>query len=410
MASEKIFFWKRMSRILKKCAPYGVLFVFVTVLCVACGAIILKANETFFGNGGATNPNIPDVDEGFAYIDIYTRADLEAVANDPTGIYRLKNDIDLSGNEFTPLGSIAAPFRGIFEGNNKTIRGLTITKEEINANVNKYLGLFAIVQGDNTQNPARIQNLTLENATIKGYELLGALAGSIQSYSTIRNIHAQNVDIRAGDAQSGGIVGFMSGVEASLKQSSSSGSISAPYFAGGIIGSMIEGELLESYSSMTISLRNNGAVAGGLVGSIISDTVIISDSYAIGTINSATTSSGGLVGRVQGKISIVNSYSRTTVPNLPENGHLIGAGMGKSTRELFTLRSCYYLDDMTLTAIGLEGSHVSITSVEGYAFRSNELRNGADRAVTQNDFVGFDFTNIWRWDGNGKWPALQWQQ
>ena len=56
---------------------------------------------------------------------------------------KLTADIDLGGNEWTPIGGSACPFRGTFDGNSFGITGLKVT----NNSENGFAGLFGDVQG-----------------------------------------------------------------------------------------------------------------------------------------------------------------------------------------------------------------------------------------------------------------------
>ena len=82
----------------------------------------------------------------------------------------LTRDIDLGGNEWTPIGSSNHIFKGTFDGQGHTIANLLITGN--NSNV----GLF----GHTTD--GEIKNFTLENAKVSGRLNVGAVAG--QPYTT----------------------------------------------------------------------------------------------------------------------------------------------------------------------------------------------------------------------------------
>ena len=62
------------------------------------------------------------------YTQIRTAEDFKRIGNDLGGKYVLVNDIDLGGNEWTPIGTKEAPFRGVLDGNGYTVKGLKITK------------------------------------------------------------------------------------------------------------------------------------------------------------------------------------------------------------------------------------------------------------------------------------------
>ena len=81
--------------------------------------------------------------------------------------FELKNNIDLSGVDFSPLGSAANPFGGTFDGNGHTISGLTIAEPN-----SKNIGLFKHTDG------ATIKNLILGDISVTGQKYVGALVGT----------------------------------------------------------------------------------------------------------------------------------------------------------------------------------------------------------------------------------------
>ena len=98
---------------------------------------------------------------------VITTADqLAALAKgDLSGAYVLGADIDLSGKNFTAIGTADAPFTGSFDGNGYIISGLTIDNQK------NYQGLFGYNEGE-------ICNVTLsEDCSIKGNNYVGAIAG-----------------------------------------------------------------------------------------------------------------------------------------------------------------------------------------------------------------------------------------
>ena len=99
------------------------------------------------------------------YIEIYDRADLEAISLNPNANYILMADINLGDSDWYPI-----EFNGIFEGNNHTLYNIYITKcnsnpsDSVDGN-NKhydtyYAGLFS-----KTEN-ALIRNLNLLNVDV----------------------------------------------------------------------------------------------------------------------------------------------------------------------------------------------------------------------------------------------------
>ena len=97
---------------------------------------------------------------------ISTKEDLKAIANDLDGDYILTKDIDISGENWTPIGTIEEPFTGTLDGNGHTISGLTIEKELYMENEEYYIGLFGVLQGGSHTNAVTISDLTLEGTIV----------------------------------------------------------------------------------------------------------------------------------------------------------------------------------------------------------------------------------------------------
>ncbi|MBQ7344529.1 MAG: hypothetical protein IJW45_00515 [Oscillospiraceae bacterium] len=186
--------------------------------------------------------------------------------------YILTNDLDLTGWTQTPLapiGTITAPFRGVFDGRGHWIRGFTVS------NTASYQGLFGVVQGDGT-NRAKIMDLVVYDVQITGPEsgshgdLRGGVVGRA-SYADLIGVVAQG--IVSGGTQIGGIVGYSyhcdilnCGSVAALTTYSSRA------WTGGIVGNAAYGRVENCYADVTYVHENVvqeqylqvGAIAGEL--------------------------------------------------------------------------------------------------------------------------------------------------
>ena len=116
-----------------------------------------------------TEPTDPDDSEDPDNPDaqpISTAEDLKNIANDLDGDYILTDDIDISGENWTPIGTIEEPFKGTLDGNGHTISGLTIEEELYMENEEYYIGLFGVLQGGSHTNAVTISDLTLEGTIV----------------------------------------------------------------------------------------------------------------------------------------------------------------------------------------------------------------------------------------------------
>jgi len=94
----------------------------------------------------------------------------------------LNVDIDLAGEDWTPIGYMGKTFKGTFDGNNHTVKNLSINKEFANASENNGIGFFGRCDA-----PAIIKNLTIENADIQGSLYVGAVVGYGYTGKSIEN-------------------------------------------------------------------------------------------------------------------------------------------------------------------------------------------------------------------------------
>ena len=154
------------------------------------------------------NAATSDTDENT--IEVYTVSDLKWVQKhvseiDTTDTVELMNDLDLAGENWTPIGNdIAKPFVAKFEGNGYTIKNLTSTQYtyQRQTNCGYGTGLFAYVEN------ATIQNLVIEDANVGGataynedsvsiYSEVGIVAGCSKGNSIFNKITVKNSTVKA---------------------------------------------------------------------------------------------------------------------------------------------------------------------------------------------------------------------
>lgn len=145
---------------------------------------------------------------------------------------KLDSDVDLAGETWTPIGT-NTPFRGTFDGGNKTIRNLTVNVTDDN----KPAGLFATAE-------KTVKDVKLLNVNIEGHQKAGAIVGDACG-SKIENCHVDGgAIISTPDNQNdnanniGGIAGYLSAEpEAWVKDCSVKNlTVTAYRNVGGIVG------------------------------------------------------------------------------------------------------------------------------------------------------------------------------
>lgn len=171
------------------------------------------------------------------------------------GYYKQSADITLS-HEHTAIGNSSnTSFRGVYDGDNKVIKGLLINQPEAT-----YQGLFG------RANEATIKNVIIENCDITAKEYVGGICG-YASYTPISNCNVSGA-IKTADgvdgAFHGGIAGYISDKPISncVNTANVTGNNARSQYYGGIVGQV-------SWTKVT-DCFNAGIVEGtSFVGSIV---------------------------------------------------------------------------------------------------------------------------------------------
>ena len=172
----------------------------------------------------------------------------------------LAADITLTGN-WTPVGTTSAnSYTGTFDGNNHTIRGLTVKGSD------EYAGLFGYIGKDGT-----VKNVKLADVKITSdyqYAYVGGVAGN--NDGAIENCSVSgSVSGNSTYNSVGGVVGYQWG--GSITGCSSSATVQGTGSVGGVVGQTNYGATLTAcYSTDNVTLESNGSdnyYAGGVVGS-----------------------------------------------------------------------------------------------------------------------------------------------
>lgn len=144
----------------------------------------------------------------------------------------LARNLDLSAHEWVSIGYYDATnikhysFKGIFDGGNYSISGMTINKPSANV-----LGLFGTID-----NGAIIRNVILTSGSVTGNDNVGGIVGVIQNSDPacqIINCHVLPGVTISGHWQVGGIAGEQNGT---ISGCSSGASANAKESCGGLIG------------------------------------------------------------------------------------------------------------------------------------------------------------------------------
>ena len=204
----------------------------------------------------------------------------------------LTADIDLKGIDWTPIGKDDnKAYTGTFDGNGKTITGLTVTGSD------QYVGLFGHIGSGGT-----VKDVTLEEVKIESNNDMSAVGGVAgRSYGTLENCSVSgSVSVSGTNSIAGGVVGYQ--LVGSITGCSSSARVKGVAYAGGIAGYTNGGASLTGcYATGSVSVENNttsAAYAGGVVGNNGSSSTLKA-CYAWGSVTgsgSGTVYVGGVTG------------------------------------------------------------------------------------------------------------------
>ncbi|AQQ10352.1 hypothetical protein L21SP3_02184 [Sedimentisphaera cyanobacteriorum] len=261
---------------------------------------------------------------------------LSSSSSDWFSNFVLTSDIELTGEDFTPIGTASQPFYGNFNGSGYSVSGLSINRSDLSV-----LGLFGMIGDD-----AIVENLTLTGTVVcsdGGWVYGGLLAGANRGF--ILNCTTNGtVSIDSSTAYSGGIAGSNENLGV-ISESSFSGTVFSNSTSGGISG-ISEGLIDECTVSATVIARDNPAgfvYAGGIAGingidgaiKLCSSTGVVDASVNLDSKNT-TSCAGGFAGycdqyssiRKSGTDCEVNSFSSGLTASA-----FAGGGVGQSNTE-----------------------------------------------------------------------------
>jgi|GEM_PF-5278494 len=279
---------------------------------------------------------------------IETIEQLQAIDKERNAHFMLTADIDATetsewndGAGFEPIGDVnPGGFSGVLDGNDRTIDGLTIQRED-----EDNVGIFEFMEG------ATVRNLDLTNVSVSGNTRVGGLVGwsedTVVLHTTVEG-HVKGHRLAAG-----GLAGRFE--EGEITDTHMEGQLEGVGTVGGLLGTF-SGELQDATADVTIEADRT---VGGLAGDIFGDAVVESAS-AEGQLQTDR-GSGGLVGRNRSS-TISNAAAYVDVMAINEEvGGLVGRNTGDietsyATGDVHTER------DKVGGLVGLNTSDATITA------------------------------------------------
>lgn len=319
--------------------------------------------------------------------------------------YYFKQSKDISIiSHWHSIGSEEKPFKGNYDGNNKSITKLN------NA-------LFFKIDD------SEIKNLTLNEVDIN---VKLERAGSIVNTSTdscIRNCNIEGHIISSfSSSYGGGIAGYIK--EGSIENCNVDGSISS-YYYGGIAGYVKEGKIKNCNvnSKISCSPPSSGGRGGGIVGYIEEGS--IENCSIDGSISSSYSHSyygGGIAGYIkEGSIKYCNiNVKISSSSSYPYEGGIVGCIEGGSIENCnvngsISSSSGGGIAEIIKGKINFKKNYISSTTTINNKKINSSDENGKDgKSLEPSHFnekfykrLEWDFENIWIWDEKNNTPILR---
>ena len=253
-------------------------------------------------------------------------------------------------SDFVNIGDADNSFKGIFDGNNNSIRGIskksTATRTalfyELTNGTIKNLSTYGSVEAGQYGSVLVGRNMggTIDNVT--NYATLshstgngaGAIAGGLNNGGTITNcVNYGNVTGSASNNKTAGIVGALEGTKVNtINYCKNFGEIKGATFVGGIAGEVspsptengiFNSENYGSITSISTTAKTNYGIIGGIVGRVTSSKDVTSKAKLSNCINYGDVT--GAIATNSGVGGIVGVYDvKTTIDDVINYGNVFG--------------------------------------------------------------------------------------
>lgn len=295
---------------------------------------------------------------------------------------------DMSAHLWTPVGTDYQKFMGTVMADTGSTGSINISKIIVNEpNVNN-VGMFGVLDG------AKLDNIKLTDATVRGLQYVGTLAAKAENRTLIQNCDVAGVAITT--YASGGIAGSTQDSKIDKSNSNVTYRGSAIY-NGGVAGiSNLSDSITNNKAVSTSWLKNaihQGGLSGTLGGKLLgpndnnnnsdnndptpSNHAYIANNFAVMNFGDEANVSilGGIAGKAE-NVVMENNYVYGDSQHGTTTGAIIG-DMGDNV----TVNNCFYETGMATSAIGnIAGENQSTRNITSF--------NGEGNRVTVSENVG----------------------
>ena len=277
------------------------------------------------------------------------------------------NNANATENNYTAIGAFGNSFKGHFDGGGHTISGIRIYKSGTSQTSDELQGVFGNLSGGS------VRNLTVADASITGYQQVGAIAGC--NNGTIEDcVVASNVGIYRvtnGADKHGGIIGANS--NGNVRRCTSSATIiTHPKIGnvinakcGGIIGYQSQGQAVHHYvennTALNVVVQSGQSVGGAIIGERYNSNTnylhLTNNYYRNCTVNNAVNATNVGLGNPAGDMNGARSVHALTLgTNITATGDNVVIG-----------NTTYYVStaNITLEHTNHAGYYVSFSYNDG---------------------------------------------
>ena len=268
----------------------------------------------------------------------------EAAQKDKSINCTLTADIDLTGKDWTPIGTSSGnSYTGTFDGGGHTITGLTVTTND------QFVGLFGYLNSAGT-----VKNVVMEGIQITSNHMFGC---------------------------TGGVVGYSWGT---IENCSVSGSVSGTMCVGGVVGTQWVGSITGCSSSATVK----GTVDVGGVAGQTDLGATLTACYATGNVTIEIDpikdiAGGGLVG-LNGECSLLACYAIGNVTSTGSGTGKVDIGGFLGENNSF-VTACYWKNNHE-QGIGYNKKSTEATKVDGTGVTWQNAVDAMNTALTAGDY------------------------
>ena len=292
------------------------------------------------------------------------------------------DNLYLGGRLWTPIGLNSRRFKGTYNGNGKTISGLTITSSADSQ------GLFGYIDAIGTVKGVKLQGLSVSGGTS-----VGALAG--RNYGTVQNCSVTGSVI--GGSEVGGIVGRNEG--GTVERCSAAGSVTGSGSSvGGIAGtSYISGSSVKNcYATSTVKTTAVHGSVGGIVG-VQGANCSVQYCYVTGSVQGYFAS--GIIGTNSGNITNSAALNTSVSGESNQSNRVTTSNGGTCTNN-------YGRSDMLVNGATKSSNDLGSLygrDVDAALYNTQTWWTSAGNWNT----AAWDFGAVWAWDGTANLPVLK---